>query len=348
MVGERKTHRTCTLVVTHACNLQCGYCFAAFKDEQRMSFNTARKCIEQEIEYSLSAGYSELLITFMGGEPFLNFPLVKEVVDWLFPRQVHGLKIYLFATTNGTFLTPKIKEWLKIRRDFFRLSVSYDGTPQMQSDNRTALPIDLDFFLETYPVQVVHVTASRTTLGSLGQGFAYLLSRNARVSLTLAYGQKWTADDARVYEQQLRKIASLYNGPYHMFEPIPQLTVPLQMLGRDTRRINWKVGKHKVAYDVDGRRYPSYVLMPFVIGLNRALPMLENEFVWHMELQTADPFCNGCPLIGLCPTCPEFNYLYNGSFSEKDHSICGMIRAQIRVALDFQYSLHLRKAEERR
>lgn len=310
-----------------------------------MPLDVALRCVRREIEYSLKSGYEELLVTFMGGEPFLNFSVVKGVVDWLSKNKVSGLKVYAFATTNGTLLTPEIKSWLLSNRSLFRVSVSYDGLPQMQAQNRTSVNVDLGFFISEFPVQVVHMTVSRATLGNLAKGVEWLLERHARVSLTLAYGQNWTNEDALEYEQQLRRIAVLFRGAFCDIEPIPQLT--MKVVGRGhLKSIVWKVGRHKVTYDVNGVRYPNYVLAPYVIGRERAIAMAEDEFSWQTNIEVCDISCSGCPLEEVCPTCPEFNYLYQGSFDRKDHSVCRMMFAQAKVALEFQMETYFTTQRE--
>ena len=72
---------TLCLIISHDCNLQCGYCFAdhgTFGGEKKlMSFETAKKIIDK-----LLGENSNNFIMFYGGEPFLNFPLMKDVIEY--------------------------------------------------------------------------------------------------------------------------------------------------------------------------------------------------------------------------------------------------------------------------
>ena len=71
-----------TLHVSHACNLKCIYCFAdggAYGGRvEQMRPEVARQAVDWVLDRCRSVGRSH--INFFGGEPLLNFPLIKEVV----------------------------------------------------------------------------------------------------------------------------------------------------------------------------------------------------------------------------------------------------------------------------
>ena len=76
--------RTCMLIVTHTCNLNCSYCYETHKKNAYMDVNSAKEIILREAQFvNDSDQFDELQIDFMGGEPLMNFPLIKEIVEWL-------------------------------------------------------------------------------------------------------------------------------------------------------------------------------------------------------------------------------------------------------------------------
>ena len=84
--------RTCMLMVTHACNLNCSYCYETHKKNAYMDVNLAKEIILREAQFvNDSDQFDELQIDFMGGEPFMNFPLIKDIVEWL----ENGVKCYV-------------------------------------------------------------------------------------------------------------------------------------------------------------------------------------------------------------------------------------------------------------
>ncbi len=96
------------LNVSHNCNFACEYCFAdggTYHDERRnMSFETAKSAIDMLIE--ASGKRRNLEVDFFGGEPMLDFDVVKKTV--LYARSIekqHGKNFRFTITTNAYKLT---------------------------------------------------------------------------------------------------------------------------------------------------------------------------------------------------------------------------------------------------
>ena len=135
-VASSLRRRTCMLMVTHACNLNCSYCYEPYKKNDYMDTNLAKEIILREARFvEDSDHFDELEIDFMGGEPLMNFPLIKETVEWLEDGSI-SVPWVCFASTNGTLLTDEIKDWLRAHKKTVNLGASYDGNSQMQSTNR--------------------------------------------------------------------------------------------------------------------------------------------------------------------------------------------------------------------
>ena len=108
MTGKR---RICTLVITHSCNLNCLYCYEHKKDSLTMPFELAKKLLEYEFKYIESCSeFDELEIDFMGGEPLLEFSLIRKISEWLWSKQ-WPCPYICFATTNGTLISNDNREW---------------------------------------------------------------------------------------------------------------------------------------------------------------------------------------------------------------------------------------------
>ena len=95
------------LHICHDCNLRCKYCFAdegAYHARREfMSLEVAKKAIDFLIENS---GNRKILETdFFGGEPLMNFDVVKETVYYAKEQAAKRGKKFLFTlTTNGALL----------------------------------------------------------------------------------------------------------------------------------------------------------------------------------------------------------------------------------------------------
>lgn len=114
------------LLITYKCNLRCSYCYEPKISNFNMSFAKAKNIIQEQIE-ALDDEYEAVEIQFMGGEPLLEFPLIKECAKWLWSTPITDKQIMLFAPTNGTLLTDDMKEWFAKNKDRIHLGLSFDG-----------------------------------------------------------------------------------------------------------------------------------------------------------------------------------------------------------------------------
>ena len=200
------------LMVTHACNLNCSYCYEAHKSDKKMSLETAKKVILDEVEMVQGTPrFEEIEIDFMGGEPLTNFDLIKQIVEWL-ERMPMPMPYICFATTNGTLLTPPRKEWLRLHRNTIQLCLSYDGDSQMQQINRGALAttVDLPFFKEVWPEQKFHMTVSQETLSGLARAILDMQRLGYMMEVSLAQGVLWTKADAICFYNQLSSLSESF------------------------------------------------------------------------------------------------------------------------------------------
>lgn len=112
------------LNLTFNCNLACAYCFVHRKSSrERMSFATAKKAIDLLIT---RAAFPTVIITLFGGEPLLEFPLIKQVVPYaLAAAQERGLNVNWAVTTNGTLVNEEILQFFA--RHQISMLLSIDG-----------------------------------------------------------------------------------------------------------------------------------------------------------------------------------------------------------------------------
>ena len=103
------------LHVAHTCNLCCEYCFAGQGKYQGkdalMSFEVGRQALDFLIENSGTR--RNLEVDFFGGEPMMNFEVVKQLVAYA--REVEGEKGKNFRftfTTNGVLLDDEVMDFL--------------------------------------------------------------------------------------------------------------------------------------------------------------------------------------------------------------------------------------------
>ena len=334
--------RTCMLMVTHACNLNCSYCYESHKKNAYMDLNLAKNIISHEAQFvNESDEFEELEIDFMGGEPFMNFPLIKDVVEWLEEGAITAPWI-CFATTNGTLLTDEIKDWLRDHKDSIILGASYDGSNEMQYTNRGTdkYNVDLNFFYELWPNQRFHMTISKETLPNLAKGVLDIQKKGYKVEAALAEGINWTIDDAVIYREQLciLKDAYLENAALTPFNRLTRLVNVFDLPAAEKIQEKWcGAGKYMATYDIDGQKYGCHMFTPVVLGKDKAL--LSDTVEWYSPESTADEYCKNCVLRRFCSTCAGFNYKYRGHLANRDKRWCPMFLSEALTACEFQVEL---------
>ena len=135
--AEEPILKSLCLHVAHDCNLRCGYCFADTGDfgghRALMSKEVAQKAIEFAIKGSKKRHNLEL--DLFGGEPLMNMPVVKFIVDYDRKREKETANnIKLTLTTNGTLLTDEIVTYLNDNR--VMLVLSLDGSKKTHDHMR--------------------------------------------------------------------------------------------------------------------------------------------------------------------------------------------------------------------
>ena len=331
--------RSCMLMITHACNLNCSYCYETHKDNQMMTFAMAQNIIKKEFEQlKNSSDFEYILIDFMGGEPLMNFSLIKDVVEWL-EEDYPDFPWLCYATTNGTLIFEDRKKWFREHKNSIVLGGSYDGTQQIQICNRgeNSANADLEFLHSCWPYQGFRMTISKESLPNLANAIIETQKKGYTIEAALAQGVDWTEDDARLYLEQLRILKKVYLENESL-RPINIMTKPLAFIGDFTNTLQQGkfcgTGTNMVTYDVDGTAYSCHMFTPIVLGKDQALQL--NQIDWTNKSIAEDPGCSKCVLKCWCPTCMGFNYRYRGDVAKRDFRWCKMILAEALAVCEFQ------------
>ncbi len=116
------------LNVSHLCNLRCEYCFADGGTyngaAENMSLDVALKAIDMIV--SKSANRHNLEVDFFGGEPLLNFDVVKKTVEYARSiEKAHNKNFRFTITTNAMLLNDEIIDFFN--KEMYNVVVSIDG-----------------------------------------------------------------------------------------------------------------------------------------------------------------------------------------------------------------------------
>lgn len=116
------------LHVAHTCNLNCAYCFASqgkyHGDKDVMSLEVGKRALDFLIENSGTR--TNLEVDFFGGEPLMNFDVVKELVAYARVREKEAGKNFRFTlTTNGVLVDDDVIDFAN--REMSNVVLSLDG-----------------------------------------------------------------------------------------------------------------------------------------------------------------------------------------------------------------------------
>lgn len=125
------------LHVAHTCNLNCEYCFASqgkYHGERAvMSFETGKRALDFLIENSGSR--HNLEVDFFGGEPLMNFDVVKKLVEYA--REVekkHNKNFRFTLTTNGVLVDDEVIDFAN--EQMSNVVLSLDGRKEVHDRYR--------------------------------------------------------------------------------------------------------------------------------------------------------------------------------------------------------------------
>lgn len=137
--------RAVALNVAEQCNLRCVYCYAGDGDygkNEKMKFSVGQKALDLFV-----GKHKSFTVVFFGGEPLLNFSLIKETVEYA-KKAFPDTKFNYRMTTNGLLLTSSIMQFLK--ENNVSLTISYDGATAQKKQrlNLERKQNERDFVLE--------------------------------------------------------------------------------------------------------------------------------------------------------------------------------------------------------
>ncbi len=120
------------LHISHTCNLNCSYCFASqgkYNGERAiMSFETGKRALDFLIENSGTR--RNLEVDFFGGEPLMNWEVVKDLVKYARSVEKEKNKNFRFTlTTNGVLVDDDVIEFSN--REMSNVVLSLDGRKEV-------------------------------------------------------------------------------------------------------------------------------------------------------------------------------------------------------------------------
>jgi uncharacterized protein len=359
----------CVLAITQRCNLACNYCYVQ-KDHSVMPLSTARMIINLIFENFQKN--EKIDIGFFGGEPLLQFNLIKEITDMI---QAHEFfdpcKVVISLTTNGTIFSEDIADFL-IEKNVI-LNISCDGPPEVQdafrhfpdgSSSSKLVERNIRRAVKLFPLLPVNAVYSPGNLHLLPDVVDYLSSLGVRnIYLNPNISARWTKNDADKLLDIYSSIGEKYLEFYRRGEPryisLIDSKIALILRGgyRPTERC--RMGNGEFAFAPSGNVYPCERLIGPDDGKTHCLGNINDGFIGSMckaALNTvsntaSNRECSACGLREYCMNwCGCTNYYSTGKYDVVSPFICASEKAAINVAfqliqnigdnwLDFEHHL---------
>ncbi len=355
--------RALCLFISHDCNLSCRYCFTQRDPGQRlphMTWEVGKKAVDLLLEQK---GGRHREIDFFGGEPLLNFPLIKKIVSYA--RQQagrRGLEFEFTLTTNATLLDAAKGDFLN--QEDMNVILSLDGRPQIQdlmrsykdgrgSYQRTVKNIVK--FLQSRHKENYYIrgTYTRNNLDFCRdiEHFLSLGFDSLSLEPVVSRGESYTIQDRDLpaIKQEYERLVALYlaqhraDNPFHFYhfaldlEKGPCLYKRLSGCG---------AGVDYLAVAADGSLYPCHQFVgldDFYMGnVTREPFVLQRDIGKRMAAASAarEP-CADCWARFLCGRgCAATAYFVEGKLHKASALNCNLQKMRLECALYLQAAVH--------
>ncbi len=123
------------VVVTLRCNENCIYCHAASKPENAEGYDMSSETARKTVDFIFQSPSKAITIEFQGGEPLLNFGVVKEIVSYALEKNKKAKKsLYFSIVTNLSLMDDEKLDFLV--NNNVGICTSLDGPKFLHDKNR--------------------------------------------------------------------------------------------------------------------------------------------------------------------------------------------------------------------
>jgi uncharacterized protein len=219
------------VILTAGCNLRCGYCYQNDKKPRSMDWDTLRA----SADLLLGSRQPDVSMLFIGGEPLLEFPLIRRAVEYIEAGRPRRLAVHYEIITNGTLLREEQATFL-VRHDF-DVQLSFDGVRSAQDLRGPGTFAVLDRLLDRLREDHqaffskklrVAVTLVPSTIPDLADSIDYFLGKGVQrmvVAPALTHQPGWRPElmeqmdsqFARIFRASLRHYRKTGKVPFTLF-----------------------------------------------------------------------------------------------------------------------------------
>lgn len=204
----------CQLVITHECNLRCGYCYM-HKNSSKMSKEVFNRVLYYTLPECMKIlGHKNYNVVFFGGEPLLNWPLIEYALPKLMADSNCNRAVII---TNGLEITEEMMAFIKQYNMRANFAFSYDGL--WQDQNRPT--IDKSPTTTRYAYLLKHVfpqfsggfktMVAPQDVSTLVENFDFCVSNGIKfIDFTLVRDAIWSESDVQLFDVNFTKLTDRY------------------------------------------------------------------------------------------------------------------------------------------
>ena len=329
------------LHLTMQCNLSCSYCYGKERRGDTMPVQVACDAVECFLPKT-----RHLMLQFFGGEPLLQFGMLKEVVAYAEEQaSLQGTPVSFVTVTNGTLLTAEVVDFLAKHRIDVSLSLdggaaAHDAGRRFPNGQGSFATVERNLDRALARLRSVHVVSVITpdNVSHLADSVGYLLGKGIRsIALSVDYSDPRLPGVVPELERQLDEAAATYLGYLRRGE---RIYVDLFDDGSNPyARDRCKLGERDFSVDPTGRIYPcccfvdreSFPIGSVYGGIDPAEAAAFEEAVAALHRHIAEVHAD-CPDGAFCRKgCGCTNVVATGSPSRVIPVTCTIGRAVARV-----------------
>ena len=380
--------RTITFQVTEDCCMKCSYCYQHNKKPNVMTFEVAKQFIDDLLSGSdklsnyIPKDTVGIVLEFIGGEPFLEIDLISRITDYYFDECVRlhhpwAIKTRVSISTNGLlYFDPRVQRYLQKHQHHLSLNITVDGNKELHDSCRFDLDgkgtydrviAAVDDYTRKYGKGSLptKMTIAPGNVSNLYEAVVVMIEYGyPMVNFNPVYEDVWTTEDARVFYQQLKKLAD-YLIDNNKLDPLvcPYLS-PMYchpMTPDDDH--NWCGGTGAMlAIDWQGNLYPCIRYMPNALGDSREpyiigtvkdgirstkeqCDRLDCLDCITRKSQSTDE-CFNCPIASGCGWCSGYCYELYGTPNKRTTFICDLHKARA-LALTYMWNKYYKKIKSK-
>lgn len=316
-------------VTTH-CNLRCTYCYEG--DEKVglvLEKEMADKIICYIIKKESESREKEVDITYHGGEPFLNFAMIK-YVTLVLREKIRNKKFHFSVTTNGTIMDKLLLKF--IDENHFEISFSIDGDQKTHDlYRRTPTGIGthavvtkhIKEYLTLLPKARARMTYNEETVSDLADNIYYLIKLGFKYIVPIQdfNSKKWNEEHSKILQTQIVKAKSFVKRHSVDIAICEALDV--------SRKKVCNGGTTSINIYPDGTLYPCMIgtgISEYEIGdVTMGINSRKLNIILDKSNETIEE-CKGCSFYAFCENnrCRIINKVLRGNYCTPSDVVCSI------------------------